>query len=324
MQTVAIIGAGVSSLMCARELAHEFDITLFEKARGVSGRMATRRVPEHDIAFDHGAQYFTIRSQPIEQHLQKWLSAGIVAPWDGKVVVLRPNELPEVEPTSRYVAVPAMNALGKHLAESLDIRLNTRIESAQHSSSGWVLTSTDGQKFGPFDVLVCTAPPEQTNAILGATSPFRGTLVDQQFDPCWATLVHFPSRIDVDFDAAFVHENPLRWICRNNSKPGRNAEHECWVLHASGSWSRENLECQPEEITPRLLEAFAKATGANLPEPIYAASHRWRYSAPVEPLDRSYLWDPTVRLGICGDWCSGARVEGALFSGHSLAAQLLE
>jgi NADPH-dependent 2,4-dienoyl-CoA reductase/sulfur reductase-like enzyme len=42
--TVAVIGAGISGLTCARTLAdHGVSVTVFEKSRGLGGRMATRR-----------------------------------------------------------------------------------------------------------------------------------------------------------------------------------------------------------------------------------------------------------------------------------------
>jgi len=40
-------------------------------------------------------------------------------------------------------------------------------------------------------------------------------------------------------------------------------------------------------------------------------------------LPESSLWDEQHRLGACGDWCGGPRVEGALKSGMALAGQVL-
>lgn len=44
---VAVIGAGISGLICARVLVeHGMEVTVFEKSRGIGGRMSTRRSPE--------------------------------------------------------------------------------------------------------------------------------------------------------------------------------------------------------------------------------------------------------------------------------------
>ena len=57
---VAVIGAGIAGLSCAIQLQKfGFEVELFEKSRGPSGRMSTRQ--GKDWVADHGAQYFTAR-----------------------------------------------------------------------------------------------------------------------------------------------------------------------------------------------------------------------------------------------------------------------
>lgn len=69
---IAVIGAGVSGLIAARTLQeHGFEATVFEKSRGLGGRVATRR-SELGLSFDHGAQYFTVH----DPHFAR----GITAP----------------------------------------------------------------------------------------------------------------------------------------------------------------------------------------------------------------------------------------------------
>ena len=67
MKKIAIIGAGLSGLSIAHLLKENADITLFEKARGVSGRMSTRRAEPY--FFDHGAQYFTARTKAFQDFM---------------------------------------------------------------------------------------------------------------------------------------------------------------------------------------------------------------------------------------------------------------
>ena len=112
MPKVAVIGAGISGLMCARTLVdHGFPVTLFEKSRGVGGRMATRRT--HDgLRFDHGAQYFTVRDGRFRRYVESWIEDGIVEPWRGRIVVLDSGTIKEEKMgADRFVAVPGMNAM---------------------------------------------------------------------------------------------------------------------------------------------------------------------------------------------------------------------
>lgn len=67
---IAIIGAGVSGLIVANE------VTIFDKSRGIGGRMATRRVDNYH--FDHGAQFFTAKSEEFKELCQKAKNDGII------------------------------------------------------------------------------------------------------------------------------------------------------------------------------------------------------------------------------------------------------
>lgn len=81
---IAIIGAGVAGLSCGQALQDGGHVVaLFDKGRSAGGRMATRRVPAPagDIAFDHGAQYFTVRAPVLAAAVTSWQAAGVVARW---------------------------------------------------------------------------------------------------------------------------------------------------------------------------------------------------------------------------------------------------
>ncbi len=113
---VAVLGAGLSGLACARALAdHGHLVRVFDKARGVGGRMATRRA-EHR-RFDHGAQYFTVRDERFGRFVSSWRGCGVVAPWKGEIVALEGGERLSKGRTERFVGVPGMNAICKHLAD---------------------------------------------------------------------------------------------------------------------------------------------------------------------------------------------------------------
>ena len=62
---IAIIGVGMAGVTCARTLRQAgHHVTLFEKSRGLGGRMSTRASAFG--GFDHGAQYFTVRDPRFE------------------------------------------------------------------------------------------------------------------------------------------------------------------------------------------------------------------------------------------------------------------
>ena len=315
---VAIVGAGMAGAACARGLADAgLAVTVFEKSRGAGGRMSTRRVPPH--AFDHGAQYATARSPAFRAAMQDWVAAGVAAPWDAQLVDLRAGEAREhASEHPRYVGVPGMNAICKHLLADVPLQRATRVAHIERRDTGWALGAEDGAALGSFDAVVVTAPPAQARLLLHDAQALADEVEQARLAPCWTWMAAFEGPTGLAFDGAFVHESPLAWIARNSTKPGRAAG-ETWVAQASAAWTRAHLEDEPAVVARQLEAAFATATGHERPPPATALVHRWMYANPERGLERPCLWDADLRIGVAGDWLCGARVEAAWTSGVALA-----
>jgi predicted NAD/FAD-dependent oxidoreductase len=317
---VAVVGAGMSGLICARTLNdHGFETAVFDKGRRPGGRLATR--VSSGAAYDHGAQYFTVRDPRFERRVAAWVHDGIVAEWRGRLVALAAGgREPKRGGPRRFVGVPGMNAIAAELARDCDVRSGVRVERAVRRQGRWRLEHAGGAEEG-FDALVLALPAPQAAALLDEAPALRARAAAVRMNPCWALLVSFASAIDAGFDGAFVQEGPLSWIARDGSKPGRATE--SWVLHASASWSASHLELDRGEVATRLLGAFGSALDLALPEPTDLQAHRWAYAIPEQTLPETCLWDAGRSLAVCGDWCAGPRVEGAFLSGAAAAGRLL-
>jgi len=296
-------------------------VTLFDKGPAPGGRASTRR---GDIAFDHGAQYFTVAHPAFADQVDDWRLRGVVAPWEGRIAAIDRAGTPSaVSQKTRYVGVPGMNAMATDLARDLDVRCGVTVAPATRDASEWVLQADDGAALGRFDVLVVTAPPAQTAALLPG-HPLAPLVTEAEMAPCLAVMAAWDGPLDLPFDGAFVNVGPLRWVARNGSKPGR-MHAESWVLHASPEWSAERVDDPPGEAIGPLLEAFADAAGLEEPpEPSLVFAHRWRHALPTQPLDTRALWDDSSRVAVAGDWCGGPRIEGAWLSGQTAAAHILQ
>lgn len=314
---VAIVGAGLAGLTAARHLTERGGtVTVFEKSAGFGGRLATRRL-DSGAAFDHGAQYFTVSDPGFAALVDHCISLGVAGEWTGAIVKLTRGVVEATEPRPRYVGVPGMSALGRHLAQSLDVRQKVRIVAAERRADRWTLQAEGGASFGDFDVLLVAVPAPQVAELLPAD--LRGRLPSAPMLPCWAVLATAGEPVPTTWDGAFVHESPLSWVARNSSKPGRPPVPECWVLHGSPAWSQEHLEKAPEEVAALLIAAFAEAVGQPVPDMAAASVHRWRYSLARPPLESAAYVDEAARLVIAGDWLAGGRVEGAYLSGVAAA-----
>lgn len=355
MTRIAVIGAGVAGSECARSLhGAGADVVLFDKGRGPGGRCSTRRVLTNgvEVSFDHGAQYFTIRDESNAALVEDWIRAGAVARWRALIGTLERGTLAAegrdregsfgsgtdnsspAPPPIRYVGTPGMSAIVKALQRDLDVRFGCRIRHIEADGSSWRLRAGPGQDPDHrFDAVVVTAPPAQAAELLQPAAPRLAAQVGTaRLAPCWATMVHFDDRVRfagphtlteaavAEVGGLFVRDSPLSWVASQRTKPGR-ADVEHWVLHASAEWSAAHLEQDPAEVGRLMLEAFEDATQTTPPVVLHQTSHRWRYASVATPGHTPFLWSDR-RIAVCGDWCVGGRVEGAILSGRALAEHL--
>jgi hypothetical protein len=321
---VAVVGAGMAGLACAGALRQRgADVTVFEKGRVPGGRVATR-LTEHG-SFDHGAQYFTVRTHRFEAHVQRWIAAGVVAPWTGRLIAFDRRQVVEgALAATRYVGVGGMNAIGRHLAAGLDIQLETRVARLERRGDAWSLFDEVNRRLSVrgFDAVVLTAPSPQTAELLKDHTPLAQAAAAVRWEPYWTAMLAVSRGTGLDYEAAFVNDDPiLGWVSRDDRKPERakvNGVAERWVLHACPRWSRKYLELAPEAAAHWLGRAFSSRVGRPVTVRNLVA-HRWRYATPVRPLAETFLWDDVMRIGAAGDWCGEPRVEGAFLSGLALA-----
>jgi photolyase PhrII len=350
VRRVAVIGAGLAGLACARTLTdHNVDVVLFDKGRSPGGRLATRRLPPH--TFDLGAQYFTARDPRFRRHVESWLDEGVCAPWHGRIVALdgAGGAARATAPLERLVGTPDMNALARHLAADLRVTTGQRVDRIERVAGMLTLrgtTAPDGVTLGPagpgdhgsvelgiFDCVVLCLPADQAAVLL---EPISARLAREArevpLDPCFA--VGLVAGRDDDalralaYDGAFIGRegepsaSPLSWVARDSSKPGRPPG-ERWVLHASAAWSRASRDMPREEVEATMIAELSRLFDLEPRKPELSFVHRWGYARALRPLDRGALFDEEVRVGASGDWACGGRVEGAFLSGVALAGRVL-
>lgn len=339
-QHIAVIGAGMAGVTCARTLQQAgHHVRVFEKSRGLGGRMATR-----DSAFgsfDHGAQYFTVRDERLLMALQT--TPELCKRWSANAVQVL-DELGRITaaglPTreAHWVATPGMKSLVTGWAGPLQqagvLELQTRVVRIEHDSlqpSQWQLRAqgTDDSQhvFSGFDAVMLAMPSPQAQRLLQNSklqAAWSQAMNAVQVAPCWTLMLAFPQAVQPglttlgpQWNAARSTHHRIAWLARESSKPARSAI-ERWTVQASAGWSLEHLHDDPARVEAKLIKAFTEVTGIRA-EPAHVDSHRWLYAKTLAPLGKSHLWDGHKGLGVCGDWCLGHRVEDAFVSGLELA-----
>ena len=319
--SIAIIGAGIAGLALARRLSAFAEVTIFEKSRGTGGRMATRR-GEHG-SFDHGAQYFTIRDPAFHDALEPMLDNGTVQAWSEPLHRMNSDgQVEKLEDRSpRFVAVPAMTALAKRWASSLNLQTETQIRKISGDPRRW-LVETEDERFGPFDWVISSAPAPQTAALMPFKEPEQAMLREVRMNGCFTLMIRLPDEARLPLSACTVEHPVIGWIAANHTKPERDTS-PCLVVHANNEWAQTHLDAALDPVRENMLAALAGLL-PNLPlaSAINIALHRWRHASVEQPLGEAFLLDENRQLAACGDWCLGNRVEAAFLSGHRLGDAL--
>jgi renalase len=319
---IAIIGAGIAGLNIARLLSQHTEVVVFEKSDKLCGRMATHEA--NGLAFDHGAQFFTAKSEAFKQFIQELEIKGVVAQWHARFVEFEPTKILSQRTWDsefpHYVGVPAMNSIGKYLAQDLDVRFNKLITSIKKVQSHWVLETSESE-FGPFDWVVVTVPAEQAHHILPDTFYLKMHLQDVTMQPCFALMLGYQQPKSFNWDAAFVSQSILSWISVNSSKPKRN-EAFTIVAMSKNDWAFDHFERQESLVIAEMLFELERITKMKLDDAGYIKLKRWKYANALKKAEPLELIDYSSQLACCGDWCISGRIESAFTSSWQVANKL--
>lgn len=317
---VAVVGAGLAGLCAARSLVEAGrEVVLLEKARGVGGRMATRRIGT--AVCDHGAQYFSVRSRAFGSLVAEAEAAGAVRVWSDRFAEVALGGEPETTgpPRPRWCGATGMTALPKVLAGPLDLRQSSRV-AAVSSRGGQAELRLEGGGILDAAAVVLTPPVPQSLELLaaGGIEPDGETgelLRGIEYDPCFAVMAVLAaaSRLPPPGGLAFA-EGPVAWLADNQLKGISPVP--SLTIHATPAFSHRHFDDDPAEVAAILLAAVGEWIDGGVSGVVERSVHRWKFARPTStaavPL-AVVSREPPVLLA--GDAFGGPRVEGAAASG---------
>jgi predicted NAD/FAD-dependent oxidoreductase len=308
---VAVIGAGLAGLVAARSLASDHDVVVFDKGRSVGGRLATRRIGA--ATFDHGAQFFTVRGEPLRAQVDDWLERGLAHVWCHGFAG-REDGYP------RYTGTAGMNSLAKDLATGLDCRTGHFVFTLRRTEDAWRVIIDDATSH-TVDALVVTCPIQQSWALLAQAElelPEELFRCEYHRTIGLLTVLERPSSVPhpggVQFDPA-DETNPFGFIADNQAK-GISAV-PAVTFHATRPWSANQWEMDVADVQAALLDRAAPWIGdAGL---VAAQVKKWRFAGPVEPWPEPCWVEAEHGVVLAGDLFAGPKFEGAYNSGLAAA-----
>lgn len=315
---VIVIGAGLAGLVAARELEKAGKrVIVLDKGKSVGGRLASRRI-QNGLA-DHGAQFFTVRTELFQKQVDTWLAEDLIHVWtygwgDGSLKRTVNDGHP------RYVARQGMNHLAKDLAKQLkDVRVNSAVTGIYWEDNHWQVVDNNGLSMSSH-ALILTPPVPQALDLLTDVPLAKAdkySLERVQYGPCLAGLFVVEGTVNLPEPGAMQDfKEQIYWIADNQAKG--ISPNECIItLHAEERYSRQHYDSPDTEILSFMRETLQKymATDAHIKE---EQVKRWRYSIPVTTYPHDFLKAQDLPLIFAGDAFGGrGRVEGAYLSGFA-------
>ncbi|QCS49941.1 FAD-binding protein [Picosynechococcus sp. PCC 11901] len=322
MLDVAIIGAGLAGIHCGQKIQQAGQqVALFDKSRGVGGRLATRRIAAQPL--DHGLPYWEILGAHTAALTETLVAADLLKPWS----VATTNRLdPEIWQTlageQRWMVPAGMTAIAKYLAQDLTIHRSQRLICLEERPSHWRLIFEQGETVCARQV-VLALPLPQVITLTYSFITVRDRLAEIFYAPALSLMVGY-DQFDWRFpwQALRLSQHP-RWRTISYEGQKRSPGNFTLVCQTTGNFAQNYLETA--DLTPvatTLLDELQNLL--TLPTPQWWQIQRWRYALPATNYGQAYYRFATNSpLIACGDWCLGNGIEGAIAAGLATGDALL-
>lgn len=337
-----IVGAGIAGLALARELmARGQTPVVLERANGVGGRCATRRVDGQPV--DHGVTFLHGRSPAFQKTVRAACDAAAITHWprhrDGDGVPCQPQAFDPLD--VRVAPAGGVNVLAKHLAQGVDVRLGARVESValepalQDSVTRvWTVTLGGGDRLQARS-LALALPAPSALALLATMAPQEAAIAPLlpllrliHVVPCLTVIARYPERTPPPaWEASYPAGSTAVHAVLHDSTKRPGSPRLTLVIQGRPGFSLKHVDTPEDDWATALLDEAATLHGAWIRTPDLLQPHRWRYARVAIGTE---LAAPLVAhceggavLGLAGDGLHAAGgVEGAYLSGVALAARL--
>jgi renalase len=142
--------------------------------------------------------------------------------------------------------------------------------------------------------------------------------------PTWSVMVRLDEKVMPDQDVYSDMSEVIRWVARNNGKPGRDARGDHIVIHASPGFSRETEDADPQQVADELWAEVSHALSLPPTRPTQISAHLWKHGLVDVSLGETFLFSSEHMVGVCGDWCLGRLAEHAFDSGARLGKVIVD
>ncbi len=304
-----IIGGGVSGcLMAVRLTEAGYTVQLFEKSRGLGGRLCHRR-SEHG-RFLHGLQFLHIRDKRVESILQPWLESpnatelGPFGYWNG-------TAWQPAHEAKRIRFFPETSTFCQAWTANSTVHMQTRITKLEPNDNGWTLYSEEVA--WTCSQLIVSAPYTQLLELLPEPiqTDVSASIQVNETAACSIMLrFNTPINLPNQWDGGFVENNLIHFLSKQDScEEGRH-----WTLVLDGDWTENNWKLPSDNVLTQVLPEVERLFGHPLPHIEWSNVHWWKYAfSQSTKCDQQHF--AAYNLTIIGDGTQSERgLSGAILS----------
>lgn len=303
---ISIIGAGLSACNLYNNLKKEdYDITIFEKARGTGGRLSTKYIEDKFI--DHGTPYINTNNSSLLNFLE---------------TKTKENVLKKID--NNYYPTNGINKLCSSLIDKKDLVINTKIVKTSFANNSWTLFDENNKAYEDFDFVVFTIPATQileNDFDLGEQT--QEDLEKVTYD-AMATLICYRKKQD-DFsfkDFEKFEKSELFFKIIDNSSKYKYKDFESYIFHLNKKFVQENIDLSKDEIFKLIHKKIQQEFNLNLKDDFEVIEHLWRYAFVKDFLKKDFIINEKKAYGICGDYFNGINLEASYQSSKKIAEKI--
>ena len=323
-KNLAVIGAGLAGTTIASKMKSKFDVKIFEKSMAVGGRMSTRK--ETPFIFDHGAQFFKIKTTDFKNFLSELFAQQIIQPWNFRLAYFDGqylNKIKFINDEDRFfVGVPNMDSIIKYLSNNCNVILNTKIKRIVKENNKWNLYDQNKKSYGFYDWVVLSLPAQQSLELITEEISFYPLVKKIKMKGCFSLMIGMNKSLNLKYDAALIENEDIVWLASNNSKPCRINNYSL-LINSSYEYASQNMHTSKERVLTHLINISSKLIDYDLLKSNMIKIHQWKYvEAKCSPTENFFV-DHKEKVAVCGDWFVNSRVEGAFLSANELSKEII-
>jgi predicted NAD/FAD-dependent oxidoreductase len=247
--------------------------------------------------------------------------------WRGNFKIFQNNQLIDDLDKERIIHENGNNSLVKNLFKNKNVILNKELKNLEKKADYFQLTFKDDTQEN-YKTVIITAPFQQAYNLTKQYTESFFSKSNYSMQPNLTLMVALNKSLNLNLSAiSFEDADVLGFAANENTKKKDliNKDLELWTIQSSLKYAIKNIyeyRNNKQNLIDEMLKSFSTKLKVDIKKDNiqYSDIHGWLYAYNQKTAAPNYYWDKDLRLGICGDWFSGANAECAFVNAKHLAS----